>query len=415
MCSAGSLAIAPFIYKMKKLTPYQIWFIFSLTTLTIIGIISFKLPFRGDERHIVETIRLFADNFNFSTIKDYPEVTPPFFYIFYALWAKVFSSSIESLRILTLIISFITWQLVFFLNSYFTKKGIYALLLSLLIVINPYFFGAGVFVFTDMLTILFCLAAVISFLKDRITLLIIFSTLAILCRQYAVIFPIAVIIFFVIRYLQQKPINRFYLLGSLLTFLPLIFLFLIWRNISPGSGLKKWLIPNSTFYNLDYINTYITFSVVYIFPLVIVLVKKIKLSYSNLIIPFILTTILSFFPIKPSMATLEFTDYKTVGFVHQVISEIFGYNSIGLKIILLILLFIGCYINVEIIKRLYIEIKGKIMDRKIILVLLWILFLVIMPFSYQVWEKYLTMILPVLVLSVYIILFPMNDKSNAQL
>ena len=123
--------------------------------------------------------------------------------------------------------------------------------------------------------------------------------------------------------------------------------------------------------------------------------------------------ILSFFPIKPSLATLEFTEYKTVGFVHQVIFEIFGYNSFDSKVILLILLFIGCYINVEVLKRLYIEIKEKIMDIKILLLLLWILFLLIMPFSYQVWEKYLTMILPFLVLSIYMILFSINNKSNA--
>jgi 4-amino-4-deoxy-L-arabinose transferase-like glycosyltransferase len=398
---------------MKKLTPHQIWFIFSLVTLTIIGIFSYKLPIRGDERHIVETIRLFTNNFSFSTIQDYPEVTPPFFYIFYAIWAKVFGSSIESLRILTLIISFITWQFIFYHNILYVKKRIHAFFLSLLIVINPYFFGTSVFVFTDMLTILFCLAAVISFLKDRVALYIIFSALAILCRQYVIILPVAVILFFLISFIRKKPINRFYLFGSLLTLLPLIFLFLIWRNILPESGIEKWVIPNSSFYNLDYINTYVTFSIVYIFPLALMFFNKIRISYSNLTIALVLTIFLSFFPVKSSMATLAFTDYKTVGFVHQAISGFFGYHSIGLKIILWIFLFIGCYINVEILKRLYIEIKEKRLDRKIIMVLLWILFLLIMPFSYQVWEKYLTMILPFLVLSIYMILFPLKDKSTA--
>ena len=72
---------------------------------------------------------------------------------------KIFGSSIESLRILTLIISFITWQLVFLLNKQFAKKDLHTLLLSLLIVANPYFFGTSVFVFTDMFTILLTLSA----------------------------------------------------------------------------------------------------------------------------------------------------------------------------------------------------------------------------------------------------------------
>ena len=397
---------------MKKLTSYQIWILFSLVVLTIIGIIFIHLPFHGDEGHIVETIRLFAKNFNLSTIKDYPEVTPPFFFIFYALWTKIFGTSIESLRILTLIISFIAWQLVFYLNNSFTKKGTHALLISLLIIINPYFLGTSVFVFTDMFTIMFLLAAVISFIKDGILLFTIFSTFAILCRQYAVIIPIAVIIFFVISHLQQKIIPRIYLLGSLLTFLPLIILFILWGNISPATGRQEWVIANSSFFNLDYINTYITLSVVYIFPLIIVFLKKNKLSYSNLLIAFILTTILSFFPIKPSVATLEFTDYKSVGLVHQALAGVFGYDNIGLKIVLWILLFVGCYINAEIIKRFFFNLKERIFGREFILVLLWISFVLIMPISYQVWEKYLTMILPFFILSIYLDIYPLNIESN---
>ena len=91
--------------------------------------------------------------------------------MFYALWAKIFGASTESLRILTLIISFITWQLVYYLFHLFVKKEFHALLLSLLVVINPYFFGTSVFVFTDMLTILLVLAAIISFIKNKIILI----------------------------------------------------------------------------------------------------------------------------------------------------------------------------------------------------------------------------------------------------
>ena len=310
---------------MNKIKPYHIWFAFSLIALTLIGIFSLKLPFRGDERHIVETIKIFADNFNLNTIKDYPEVTPPFFFMFYALWAKIFGASTESLRILTLIISFITWQLVYYFFHLFVKKEFHALLLSLLVVINPYFFGTSVFVFTDMLTIMLSLAAIISFIKNKIILFIIFSALAILCRQYAVIIPDWQLYFILLfNYKIDKLISRKFIIGSLLTFLPLLVLFGIWKNISPASGIEKWIIPNSSFYNLDYINTYITFSVIYIFPLAMVFFRKIKFSYLSLSIAFALAIVLSLFPVKASMATLQFTDYKTVGFVHQAFVELLG-------------------------------------------------------------------------------------------
>ena len=395
---------------MNKIKPYPIWLVFSLISITLIGIISLKLPFRGDERHIVETVKLFAKNFNFETIKDYPEVTPPFFYLFYALWAKVLGSSVESLRLLTLVISFITWQIVFYLNSLFTKNGIHILLLSLLIVINPYFFGTSVFVFTDMFTIMLSLTAVISFIKNRVTLFTVFSAFAILCRQYAVIIPAAIIIYSLLNYKSDKLINRNFIIGSFLIFLPLVVLFIIWENISPASGIEKWIAPNKSLYNLDYINTYLSFSVIYIFPLAIVFIKKIKFSYSNFLIAFTFTILLSFFPIKASMATLKFTNYKTVGFVHQAFAELLGYESIWIKIVLAFFLLIGCYINTELLKRFFQYIKTKLLDKEIIFTLLWIIFLLIMPFSYQVWEKYLTMIIPFFILNIYIVLYPSKTE-----
>ncbi len=396
---------------MNKIKPSHIWFAFSLITLSLIGIVSLKLPFRGDERHLVETIKLFADNFNFNTIKDYPEVTPPFFFMFYALWAKIFGASTESLRILTLIISLITWQLVYYLFGLFTQKKYHVLLLSTLVITNPYFFGTSVFVFTDMLTIMLSLAAVISFIRNKNILFIIFSTLAILCRQYAVIIPMSVILYSLLNYKNDKQISRNYIIGSLLTFLPLLVLFGIWKNISTASGIEKWIIPNSSIYNLDYINTYITFSVIYIFLLVIVFFKKIKLSYLSLSIAFAITILLSLFPVKTSMATLEFTDYKTVGFVHQALAEMFGLESIWLKIFLVFFLFVGCYMNIELLKRFYVYIRKKSSEKEIIFTIFWFLFLLIMPFSYQVWEKYLTMILPFLILSVYLFLFPLKKNQ----
>lgn len=404
--SAATFFLAALKTMMNKIKSYHIWFAFSLISLTLIVIVSLRLPFRGDERHIVETIRLFENNFNFETIKDYPEVTPPFFFLFYAVWAKVFSASTESLRILTLIISFITWQLVYYLFESFTKKKFHALLLSALVIANPYFFGTSVFVFTDMLTIMLILAAVISLIKNKLYFFIILTAFAMLCRQYAVVIPTTVIFYSFLNYKNDKANNRNYLIGSLITFLPLSVLFVIWKNISPASGIEKWIVPNSSFYNIDYINTYITFSVIYILPLVIVFYKKIKFNYVTFLIAFVFTTIVSFFPIKTSMATLKFTDYKTVGIIHQTLIEFLGNESFWLKIILAFLLLAGCYINTELLKRFYTAIKTKLLDKEIIFTLLWVLFLLIMPFSYQVWEKYLTMILPFLILSIYLFLYP---------
>lgn len=395
---------------MKKLKTFHIWFIFSLVFLTVDVTLSIRLPFRGDERHIVNTIKLFTTNLSFETIKNYPEVTPPFFFVFYATWAKIFGSSIESLRILTLIISLIAWQLVFYLISLFVKNKIHVLLLSLLIIINPYFLGTSVFVFTDMLTILLCLSAVILFLKDRYYSFLIFCSLAILCRQYAIIFPLSIIVISIINLLNGKPINKRYIFGTIFALLPLMILFFIWGNIAPSNGIQKWVVPSLHFYNVSYINTYITFSIVYLLPLIIVfLYKKIGFNLSNVGIALIIFLILLQFPITPSAAALLQTDIRTVGFAHIALRKLLGEESLMLKITLGVLLFLGCYINVVLIKYFLMEIKNKIYRKEMIFIIIWILFLIVMPFSYQVWEKYLLLVLPFLVLNIYKNIYQLDE------
>jgi hypothetical protein len=398
---------------MKRKTSYYIWLAFSLSCLTTIGVLALKLPAHGDERHIIDTIKIFVNQFNFSTIKDYPEVTPPFFFFFYAAWSKVFSSSVESLRILTLVISLITWQLVFVLFNLYTERSKHTLLLSLLVVINPYFWGTSIFVFTDMLTILFCLAAVISFLKDKIILFTIFSILAILCRQYAIIFPLAVMTYWIISLFFGKQIIKTYLIIPFIIITPLILLFFIWGGISPASGIGKWIVPNSLLYNIDYINTYLTFSVIYCFPIVIILIKKTKIEFSNITALFLISIFFYFFPVKSSLATLLQTNYTTVGYAHRAIIQILGGNNSIINTILWMFLLIGIYVNVIIIKKYAFIIHSKIVKKEIIFIFSWIFYLLIMPFSYQVWEKYLILILPFLILSIYINL-PYPEKTISE-
>jgi 4-amino-4-deoxy-L-arabinose transferase-like glycosyltransferase len=389
---------------MKKLSLYQIWFLFSVLSLSILGIIALQRPFHGDERHIVETIRLFANSFSFDTIKNYPEVTPPFFFIFYALWAKLFGQSIESLRVLTLIISFITWQLLYWLNSYFTKNAKHSFLLSFLVVINPYFFGTSVYVFTDMLTIMLLLTGIIVFLKNQILLFTILSTLAILSRQYVIIFPISIIIYSFLTYKKNNQNSIKLFIASIISFIPIFIFILIWKNVSPQSGIDKWIIPNSSFYNVDYITSYITFSIIYSLPIIILYFFKIKLNYRTVIITLMFTVALSFFPIKPSLATLVQTNYTTVGYAHKLFVRILGDRSLSLKIFLGLLLFAGTYLSIDILKFALKNLKDVLEDKKIVPILLWILFLLIMPLSYQVWEKYLTMVLPFFILSIYFLI-----------
>jgi hypothetical protein len=383
--------------------------------LIILGFIGIKLQIRGDERHIIETIRLFTNNLNFETIKNYPEITPPFFFILYATWAKIFGQTVESLRLFTILISFFSWQALFILFDLITKNKKHSFLLSLLIAANPYFFGTSIFVFTDMLTILLSLVAVIGFLKNKFYLYLVASLLAVLCRQYAIIFPISVLVFSFIKFFNDRKLYRKYILASLFTFFPLLILFLVWGNIAPSKGIDQWLIKSSQYFNISYLNTYITFSVLYLFPLTVVfIIKNKEFNKSVLAITIISCTFLSLFPITASSATVQQTDIRTVGYAHIALGKILGENSLALRSILIFFLAVGCYINVLLIKKIVNRISKKTLTRESILSMIWLIFLVIMPFSYQVWEKYLILVLPYLALSIFLELTPKKlNKENS--
>jgi hypothetical protein len=92
-----------------------------------------------------------------------------------------------------------------------------------------------------------------------------------------------------------------------------------------------------------------------------------------------------------------------------------GEGSFLLKITLGVLLFLGCFINVVLIKYFLTEIKNKTYSKEMIFIIIWIFFLITMPLSYQVWEKYLTLILPYLILSVYLTIPSSNKGLKKQL
>ncbi|MEJ5263583.1 MAG: glycosyltransferase family 39 protein [Ignavibacterium sp.] len=402
---------------MKKYRDSIIWFFVSAIVLFTLSFVYLSSPPHSDERHFIETIKLFTEGNLISTIKDYPEITPPLFYILFSVWTKISGFSIESLRILNVLISLLCWQLIFYFFKTVTKNFRASFLLTALIVFNPYFIGVSIFVYNDNLMLLFIMLGVLSFIKIRSAVTDLFFALGILVRQYLIIFPLSVFIYSLLQSILSKKLRVNFLIATALSVIPIFFLFIYWQGFAPESGLKIWYVKNRSLYNLDYINTYLTFSTVYILPLIIYYFHKRKLSKLHLIYSLILSVILSLFPVQPSLATVSQTKVTTVGYVHKFLAAIFGMDSILLNVLLFILLLAGCYITMILVTDLIKKFQDKSLDYQIIFSLLWISFLIIMPFSFQVWEKYLIMILPFYAAAIYtqIVTNVKNEKVNSSL
>lgn len=189
--------------------------------------------------------------------------------------------------------------------------------------------------------LLFLLLAIIFLYKDRPTITGVSLSLTLLIRQYSIIFPLSVFIYSLLKSIKEKKLKTGLFTASVLSIIPLLMLFIYWKGFAPESGLKIGYVKNRSIYNLDYINTYLTFSSVYTLPLLIYFFYKKGFAKSKLIFAITFSIIVSLFPIKPSLATSRQINVTTVGYVHKFLNIIFGTDSIAHNILFFILLISG--------------------------------------------------------------------------
>jgi len=394
------------------------FFYFALIFIVYVSIYfySFNIDFWADERHFVETIIFFSENSLLTAIKDYPEVTPPLFYIIYSTWGKIVGFETYKLRLFSLFLSFILSTLLVNLILKLTNNHKISIIISLWIMINPYVIGTGIFVYTDLLAFIFCISFLIGYTKSNIYITAMSSIMMLLTRQYLIIFPISLIIYDFISYnFDKQKKYLFEIILLLLSFTPYIILYTIWGGIAPKTGLDKWVIPNlERSFNFSAINSYISFLTIYSLPFVLISFKKRfqeHLNKTNLLIaiPFLINFLL--FGVKASEVTILQTNLETIGLVHRLIKKI-TYFEIIENIILIAFYFIGIIILINFSRELLKQLKEKINGINNFLIIIILSFLLIMPFSYQIWEKYLIPILPIFILLLYRLFISSLDKNT---
>ncbi|MFC1693445.1 ArnT family glycosyltransferase [Candidatus Latescibacterota bacterium] len=362
-----------------------------------------KRPYWGDESHFVETIHSFGEEISIQRIKNYKEVTPPFVYIVYALWGRIFGWEIYKLRILSVIIAFLVYFLFHQLLFMIFNDLKTSLLTTLFLMVNPYMVGTSVFVFTDMLTIFFLLGCCFAIIRHNSILFLISSSCALLCRQYSIFLIGAAGLYYLNKFLIEKKHSELYMMiSSVVSILPLLSLFFLWGGIAPAYGLQYWNPENKFYYHPDYLTVYICMIFVYLFPFIIL---KWKYFYNNLKVLigcFVAGGYYLLFPIAPSKVTLEQTDFVTVGLIHRFI-KLFIKNHWVEHTIFFVFFCLVLPVIYFLVKDCYTKWKNKELHFPLFLDLSILSFLIIMPFSYQNWEKYLLPLIPLLSIRILLI------------
>ncbi len=404
-------------FDINKIGIYLSSYKYSLITFTII-IVLYQLiivtfipldsKVHGDERHFIETIRYFSD-FDLHKVKDYKEVAPPLVFIIYAIWGKIFGFEVQNLRIFSLIIAFLTFLVLHYLFFRTFQRKNYIIPVLFFFLLNPYIIGFNVFVFTDMLTLLFVILFCIAVYRDLTLLLFFSASAALLCRQYAIFILTAGILYYIVVFFTKREkkilINT---LSIALSMIPLLVLFIVWKGLAPQSGLDYWVGQNGMHFNLNNLTTYLLMSVVYSFPIMIFRFKYL-FSFKILLIVAIAGVVYFIFPVEPSTVTVEMTMHDTVGLFHRSLKT-FTISYTIEHIIFYFFFVLGLGLLWCISMNLYDRFSNKEIDYNLFTEIAYLCFLLIMPFSYQVWEKYLIIVLPI----IFIIILEGNRRFECK-
>jgi 4-amino-4-deoxy-L-arabinose transferase-like glycosyltransferase len=391
------------------MTPYKKSFlIFSvaiLIYLSILSLIAIKLPFWGDEVHFVNTIHQFGKGINLDLLKHYSEMSAPLPFIFYSIWGRIINFNIETLRLFSLIISFITLLLFHNLVFYLFRDIKTTLLATAFLAVNPYMIGLSIFVFTDMLTILFLILSCVLLIKKKPFLLSISLAAGTLCRQYVIFFILSLLVYYLIEYLNNyrngdsKSLKM--LLFCLASTLPITLLAFYWNGLSPENELKQIYLDDAFIYHLSFLTLYICQFFVYLFPLVLIYWDKFYINKFTITVSVILSFLYWLFPVRACNSQIA-NNIFTVGFFHKLIRHIFN-NPFIEDLIFYSAFLLGLPIVIFILRDVYIKLRYKNFDFSLLLDWSILMFLFVMPFSYLVWEKYFLLILPIATVRILLI------------
>ena len=389
------------IQQFSNLKRFWKWLIFPLALVLIftafIVLTDLDYPFRGDEEHFISTVELFGDNYNLRTALDYPEVTGPLFYYMYASWGRLIGFSPADLRMFNLLLSAITFILLYLLYGKVLRDLKIVLPGLLLLLLNPYFPGLSIHVFTDIPSLLFIVLIAFAVYIGNPVLLLLSTASALMIRQYSVFVIISAAVYLFILYRRRGRSGTVSYLALIFGAVPMLVMMLLWKGIAPPSGIVRWVIDDGSVYRLRYIYIYIIFMAASLFPLLIYAYRILLKNRMVILSGFLLSLTYFFFPVHSSFVTLEQTEGTTVGLMHSFIRGVLN-NYCLEQFVLWIFCWAGFTTLASIIWTDIARMKTGEWDFGHFLTLSVIVFLLIMPFSYQVWEKYLVVVLPFILL-----------------
>ncbi len=354
-----------------------------------------RVPTWSDETHYVETVRLFVNSMTLSTLWGYREMHPPLAYILYALAGKCFGDHLWVYRLVSMMCASSAFFLLFVLMRRTFGAGAVALLSVLFFLVNPYVYGLSVFVYSDMPGLMFLLAAVAAAVYRKPAAFGFASAAAMLCRQYNVFVPAAIVVWALVTPGVSLPRERWrFCVSALLSLLPVAAIFAFWGDIAPPNGMAAWNPNREQGFHPAYIVTYCALFSVYASPAIIASAKEL-FSLKRVLAATAAGVIYFVFPVRPARLASEH-GIDTVGFFHKAVKYITGGNAVAEQF----LFYCAFVVSIVVLFGLFMSTITALRTRSrrapylLLFGILTCFFLGIMSCSFFVWEKYLVPVIP---------------------
>ncbi|CAG0949494.1 hypothetical protein METP3_00118 [Methanosarcinales archaeon] len=354
----------------------KIEILLALPFMLILILTGLNFNLAWDERDHMKGIDQFKDSFPEFDLKMYHAPTTPLYFIIFSLFAKTFGNEYWKLRLLNLIIGYLTIVIFFRISK--DLKNQYPFLNTLFFLFFPYYLVLSSLVMTDILALFFGLLAIRFYLNDDSTKNMLmgsmFSILAIYTRQFWLFLPAGMLLYSIIRYKMDilKELKKIFILFiPIIAILPLI---LYWKGLSPPAWQEgRFYITN----NFNQITSFLLLVGFYFIPFLIVVKHKFNKKFV-----FIYLILIAIYPISISY----------INECNGIICQVLTFNSYLYPFLLFILLFIGLTIILTYLSNNEYNLK---------LISLILSYLGIILLTPWISERYLMVLVPLLILALF--------------
>jgi hypothetical protein len=371
-------------------TPWLWNLIFALPFVTVFAATRFDYPLHGDEVTFYPITQQFGAHLlpPLDLLRSYEQLQTPLMFWVFGFLGRIVGADLWKYRAGVAILSYVTLLLFFRLcRSYcHGAESWLPIYTTAALGLSPYYLGASFYYYTDIPCLFALMVALTFYLADQPLAGAIAAGVAVLIRQFSLFLPGAYILSWLAKARRTSRLNLRQGAALLLPIGMLLPLIVLWGGLSPQNRLRGMVHQVGSFHP-EFVNYLVLATGAYALPLALIRIRAI-FQWQRLIAVAVLAPLFWFAIPRPNSPLLNLP-VRTLGYLDITLTKAFGDHK---TIPYFLLWYLGCLILYEVF-----SLEWGTLDKLIPLAV--VTFFVINLFAHMVWDKYLLLVLPLILLA----------------